>query len=68
MSIKTAKACKTCTTVILGKGEPCPICKSTDTLSPNWGGLIIVLNPERSQIAKHVNLRRHGLYAIRVRQ
>ena len=68
MSIRNAKSCRVCSTIILAKGEPCPICKSTDTLSPNWGGLCIIMNPERSQIANRINIHRAGLYAIRVRQ
>lgn len=68
MSIKKAKACHKCSSIVLSKDEPCPVCKSNDQLSSNWGGLIIILNHEESQIARKVNVHRKGLYAIRVRQ
>ena len=64
--MRRAKACRTCFAVVLSKDEPCPICKNHD-LSPNWGGLIIVLDSEKSKIAKKVNHTQNGMYAIRVR-
>lgn len=67
MSIRNAKACRTCYSVVLSKDEPCPICHKTDDFSPNWGGLIIVLDKDKSTIAKKVNHTVNGIYAIRVR-
>ena len=67
VSIRNAKACRTCYTIVLSKDEPCPVCRKNDDFSPNWGGLIIVLDPENSKIAKKVNHGRTGMYAIRVR-
>lgn len=67
VSIRNAKACRTCYTIVLAKDEPCPVCKKNDDFSPNWGGFIIVLEPERSTIAKKVNHTSKGMYAIRVR-
>ena len=67
MSIRNAKACRICYTVVLSKDEPCPICKKNDEFSPNWGGLIIVLDAQKSTIAKKVNHHENGMYAIRVR-
>ena len=43
------KACKNCK--IFVKGSECPICRSTD-LTTSWKGRIIIMNPEKSEIAK----------------
>ena len=51
----------------MSKDEPCPVCKKNDDFSPNWGGMIIVMNHEKSTIAKKVNHNAPGMYAIRVR-
>lgn len=56
-------ACRKCKTLTTGK--VCPVCNSTD-LTPKWSGLIIVLDPERSQIAKILNLKVSGRYAVEV--
>ena len=44
----------------------CPNCKSTN-LSNDWTGLIILLDVENSEIAKKINAKSSGKYAIRVR-
>jgi DNA-directed RNA polymerase subunit E" len=43
----------------------CPVCKSTD-LSPSWKGLVIILNSENSEVAKIMNIKENGKYAIYV--
>ena len=58
------KACKTCK--IFVKGSECPICKSTD-LTTSWKGRIIILDPEKSEIAKKLNIREKGNFAIKTR-
>lgn len=67
MSIRNAKACKTCLSIVLSKDEPCPICKKTEDLSPNWGGILVVIDKDKSTIARKVNHNQNGIYAIRVR-
>ena len=67
VSIRNAKACRTDYTIVLSKDEPCPVCKKNDDFSPNWGGLIIVMDHEKSTVAKKVNHNANGMYAIRVR-
>jgi len=44
----------------------CPICKSTD-LSDDYSGLLIVLNPEGSQIAQKMEIKQEGYYALKIR-
>jgi DNA-directed RNA polymerase subunit E" len=56
-------ACRKCKA--LTSGKVCPICNSTD-LSSRWSGLIIVLEPEKSKVAKILNFKAKGRYAIEV--
>ncbi len=58
------KACKICKTIY--EGEKCPKCgskESTDTFK----GRIIVINPEKSEIAQKLNIKEKGNFAIKVR-
>ena len=57
------KACKQCKRLI--RGETCPVCKITKMID-NWKGRIIVLNAEKSEIAKKVKITSSGEYALRV--
>ncbi|MEM1524651.1 MAG: transcription elongation factor subunit Spt4 [Nitrososphaerales archaeon] len=56
-------ACRKCHA--LTNGRICPICHSTD-LSPNWSGLVIIINVKESQIAKALNITTPGRYALKV--
>ncbi|MBT3405024.1 DNA-directed RNA polymerase subunit E'' [archaeon] len=59
------KACKICRTVYEGK-EKCPSCGSkehTETIK----GRIIVINPEKSEIANKIGLKTKGEFAIKTR-
>jgi DNA-directed RNA polymerase subunit E" len=47
-------------------GNICPNCKSTN-LSDDWSGLIVIINPEKSEIGKKIDAKSSGKYAIRVR-
>ncbi len=57
------KACKKCHRII--KGDICPVCKSTE-LTANWKGYILVIDPEKSEVAKNFNITTPGKYALRV--
>ena len=60
------KACKECNSIV--EDQPlCPYCKKPATLSRDFSGLLIIMNPEKSEIAKKVGKFRSGHYAIRVR-
>ncbi len=59
------KACRNCH-MIVEKGQICPNCKSKD-LSDDFSGLVIILDPENSEIAKRLNVSKPGRYALRVR-
>ncbi|MDP7657611.1 MAG: transcription elongation factor subunit Spt4 [Nitrososphaerales archaeon] len=56
-------ACRKCKS--LASGKLCPACNSTD-LSKDWAGLIIILDPEKSEVAKSLGISKSGRYALRV--
>jgi DNA-directed RNA polymerase subunit E" len=58
------KACTNCH--FLTKENVCPKCKST-SLSDEYNGLVIVFDPEGSAIAKTMNIKEKGRFALRVR-
>ncbi len=58
------KACRTCK--IITEENMCPICRSTD-LSDDFSGLLIILEPENSQLAKKIEIEKEGQYALRIR-
>lgn len=58
------KACKKCGLIVTGSS--CPVCKSS-SLSSDWSGVVIVLDPEESQIAKKLKITKPGKYAINIR-
>ncbi|MBS7616452.1 DNA-directed RNA polymerase subunit E'' [Candidatus Bathyarchaeota archaeon] len=58
------KACSTCHTIAVG--NICPKCR-TPTLSDDYSGIVIIFDPEDSIIAKAMNIKEKGRYALKVR-
>ena len=58
------KACKICNTI--HEEEKCPKCNSKES-TDSFKGRIIVLNPEKSEIAAKLNLKDKGNFAIKTR-
>jgi len=58
------RACKLCRRII--KGNMCPADKSTD-LTRSFKGVIMVANPEKSEIAKEAGLTAPGKFAIKIK-
>jgi DNA-directed RNA polymerase subunit E" len=58
------KACKNCR--FISNGPVCPNCKSTN-LSDDWSGLVIIMDPSISEVARRMGITAAGRYAIRVR-
>jgi DNA-directed RNA polymerase subunit E" len=58
------KACANCH--FLTKENVCPKCKST-SLSDDYSGLVIIFDPEGSAIAKAMNIKEKGRFALKVR-
>ncbi|MCS6768103.1 MAG: transcription elongation factor subunit Spt4 [Candidatus Nitrosocaldus sp.] len=56
-------ACRRCKAITTGK--VCPVCKSAD-LSADWYGLVLVVNPEESRVARLLNITQKGKYALKV--
>jgi DNA-directed RNA polymerase subunit E" len=57
------RACKTC--LRISEEERCPVCGAGT--SQYWSGYLAVLDPERSQIAKRMEFKTPGQYALKVR-
>ena len=59
------KACKNCH--LITKNETlCPKCK-THTLSEDFTGEVIIVNPQESKFAEYLKIHFPGKYALRVR-
>ena len=58
------KACKICKTI--HEEEKCPKCDAKES-TENFKGRIIVLNPEKSEIAPKLKLKEKGNFAIKIR-
>ncbi|MDE1825009.1 MAG: DNA-directed RNA polymerase, subunit E'' [Candidatus Micrarchaeota archaeon] len=56
------KACKNCR-LIIAQGELCPVCGGT-ALTSKWHGYVVILNAEKSEIAKKLEIRVNGTYAL----
>ncbi len=59
------KACKDCH-YLFEEGDKCPACGS-ENISEKFTGLIIILDPERSEVAKKIGAKTPGRYAVKVR-
>ncbi|WP_291765293.1 transcription elongation factor subunit Spt4 [Caldivirga sp. UBA161] len=59
------KACRRCKLIVPDEVNQCPNCGSIE-FSEEWRGLIIILNPEESCIAKELNITKPGMYAVEV--
>ncbi len=58
------QACKTCKRLV--SGEKCPICKDSSKLIKNWKGKVVIFNVEKSELAKKMNIKEPGEYAVRI--
>lgn len=60
----TDKACSKCNRI--ATDNVCPKCR-TPTMSDDFAGLVIVLDPKNSAIAKVMKIEDEGRYALKVR-
>ncbi|MBU1204062.1 MAG: DNA-directed RNA polymerase subunit E'' [Nanoarchaeota archaeon] len=58
------KVCKKCGIFVIG--NKCPNCGGNN-LSDSWSGRISMINHEKSEIAKKLEIKENGEYAIKVR-
>ena len=56
-------ACKNCFTIT--EQDRCPNCGGE--LSKEWQGYVIIVEPDKSDIAKRLNIKKAGSYALKVR-
>lgn len=55
------KACKACNK--LTEASTCPVCQGHD-LSSRWSGLVIIINPQDSEVAEKLEITEKGEYAL----
>ena len=58
------KACRICNSIY--DGDKCPKCNSKE-FTESFKGRIVILNPEKSEIAQKLNKKDKGNYAIKTR-
>ena len=58
------KACRQCRYVVK-QSSKCPLCGSED-LSEKFSGLIVIIDPEKSMVAKELGIKTPGEYALLV--
>ena len=46
-------------------GDKCPVCGST-AFTTFWRGYVIIIDPEKSDIAKKMGITSRGKYALRL--
>ena len=61
---KLTHVCRDCHRVV--EGEACSVCGSSN-LSTDWTGCLVIIDPQRSEVAKKMNISLPGRYALRVR-
>ena len=59
------KACKICNR-IYESGELCPNCGAKES-TENFKGRIVIINPEKSEVAQKLNVKGKGNFAIKSR-
>ena len=60
------KACRKCKSLAPREATRCSTCGSSD-LSEDWEGAIVIIDPEKSEVAKRLGFTRPGRYALRIR-
>ncbi|MCC6043440.1 MAG: DNA-directed RNA polymerase, subunit E'' [Desulfurococcaceae archaeon] len=62
---KPFKACRSCRALVDKEVEVCPVCGSRD-FTDEWSGVVVILNPEESEIAKLLNLKNKGRFVVKI--
>lgn len=62
---KPFKACRSCKALVDKEVEVCPVCGSRD-FTDEWSGVVVILNPEESEIAKLLNLKNKGRFVVKI--
>jgi DNA-directed RNA polymerase subunit E" len=59
------KACVSCRALVDKDAEVCPYCGSKEFTS-DWSGVLIVIEPENSELAKTLGVSGKGRYAVKI--
>tara|TARA_Y100000310_G_C20614566_1_gene779931 strand:+ start:484 stop:645 length:162 start_codon:yes stop_codon:yes gene_type:complete len=51
--------------MVVEDAKECPMCKGT-TFTTFWRGYVVILNPEKSEIAKKMGIEVPGKYALQL--
>ncbi|MCD6340451.1 MAG: DNA-directed RNA polymerase, subunit E'' [Desulfurococcales archaeon] len=62
---KLFKACIKCKYLVPLDTPKCPVCGS-ENFTENWSGMVVIVDIEKSDIAKMLNIKVPGRYAIRL--
>ena len=59
------QACKKCGYISENEVKICPICESIK-FTTFWQGYVVIIDPEKSEVAKILNIKTKGKYALRI--
>ena len=59
------RACKKCH-YIVSEGTTCPVCGGGE-LTEKWNSYLVIFDPSKSELAKKIDAKVPGKYAVRVR-
>ncbi|MCX8204121.1 MAG: DNA-directed RNA polymerase, subunit E'' [Candidatus Nezhaarchaeota archaeon] len=60
------KACVKCKSLVPPEVDICPTCRGA-AFSSDWSGCVLVIDPEKSRVARLLNITKPGRYALKVR-
>lgn len=61
--MKVVKACKTCSAIT--EEDKCPLCGGET--SKEWQGYVVIIDHNKSEIAKRMGINVNGKFALKVR-
>ncbi len=59
------KACRDCHRIIEGEKSVCKC--GSNSISKDWSGYVVIIDPEGSEIAERLGIKKKGRYALKVR-
>ena len=63
---KKQKVCKKCGYVLEDETlKECPVC-GNNKFTTFWQGYVVIIDPERSEVAKLLNINHKGKFALRI--
>ncbi|MDR0439115.1 MAG: DNA-directed RNA polymerase, subunit E'' [Methanocalculaceae archaeon] len=63
---KFLQACRTCHKVLETDKTVCPECQG-NALTTEWFGYLVIIDSHNSDVAKKMNIKYNGRYALKVR-